>query len=822
MALVAWIRTRPFALSAAESVAEALSRSEIRSRVAPELPRNIAPAKAPAEVEARVDDWIARHPAEFTASKTALAARFRADLSYEGPSGQTFPYLGDTDSYTWLREARNYVRTGTTCDAVVDGECRDTYTMAPNGARMIYSRSLHIAAIVGLHELIRPWKPDFPLPASAMLVPVIIGMLGVLPAFFIGRRLAGTVGGVSAALTSALHPTLLTRSIGSDNDVWNVVLPLFVVWAAMAALDAGSAARRVGYAVLAGVFVGLHSATWSGWHFTYSVLVAALAGALLVHFMRRWIATPSGRVEATRSLGSTGLALAAVVVASAAFTNLAGAEQSSFNAPFAALRSFIGNGSADEVNGASDPGVWPGLLDTTREARPTDLRRVVESVGGIPCFLGGLAGLLVLASDFLRRGRDAALIVIVWFLAALYLSGKAERLLLLLGPPFALSLGTVAGRLCAWANDRTRRAVPRYRSIHLAVPWTIAAVVLASPIARGYATSREFVPLINDAWWQTLTNLHDHAAPDAIVNTAWDYGYWVKYVAERRVSADGASLRTHVPYWLDRALVSPSEQESVGLLRMLNCGSDATPFPEGRLGAYQKVLAKLPDVRTAQATVVALASLEDDQAAALLAERGFTAAERADILRSTHCVPPQSYLIISSAQAFTAPTWFRVGLWDFSKAHAADRTKSPVYTPRYASPDWLSCSSAANTAVTHCPVNMVDAATGIVLREFVFDRTMPQTSRLRFSTGEATPGALLIAAARGLMDVDLPASARPDVGVLLDTQRQRILVGPPAFLRSTFVHLLYLDGRYATHYRKADDRQGPLGERVITWEIGWK
>src|SRR3989442_16013678 len=96
---------------------------------------------------------------------------------------------------------------------------------------------------------------------------------------------------------------------------------------------------------------------------------------------------------------------------------------------------------------------------------------------------------------------------------------------------------------------------------------------------------------MNDAWWTTLESIRDDTPPDAIVNTWWDYGYWVKYVADRRVSADGGSLRTHIPHWVGRALLAADEGESVGLLRMLDCGSDATPEPEGRRGAFGALVA---------------------------------------------------------------------------------------------------------------------------------------------------------------------------------------------------------------------------------------
>src|SRR5262249_9059663 len=162
--------------------------------------------------------------------------------------GREHIYLGDFDSYLWLRHARNYLRTGTPCDAIVDGTCRDTYTNAPVGARTPYARSLHAAAIVGVHTVVTWFRPPYPLPSPpspGFLLPVLAGVLGVLPPFFIARSLAGTVAGVFAGVLTAIHPIVLLRTVGSDNDVWNVVLPLYMVWAAMGALGAATSRRAV-------------------------------------------------------------------------------------------------------------------------------------------------------------------------------------------------------------------------------------------------------------------------------------------------------------------------------------------------------------------------------------------------------------------------------------------------------------------------------------------------------------------------------------------------------------------------------------------------
>src|SRR5262249_36188841 len=62
-------------------------------------------------------------------------------LRYRGDDHREHVYLGDVDSYLWLRYARNYLRSGTTCDAIVGGDCRDLHTNAPVGTRTRYARS---------------------------------------------------------------------------------------------------------------------------------------------------------------------------------------------------------------------------------------------------------------------------------------------------------------------------------------------------------------------------------------------------------------------------------------------------------------------------------------------------------------------------------------------------------------------------------------------------------------------------------------------------------------------------------------------------------
>ena len=223
--------------------------------------------------------------------------------------------------------------------------------------------------------------------------------------------------------------------------------------------------------------------------------------------------------------------------------------------------------------------------------------------------------------------RGAALIVVVWFLAAVYAAYGGLRFLLLLGPPFGIAFAVAVDRLCAWVRSLVHGASVWYRAVAQTLLCTVLMLTLLQPLRWGYTTARSYTPAINDAWWDTLTHLRDAARPDAIVNTWWDYGHWVKYVAERPVSNDGSSLLTHIPHWLGRALVAPSEREGVGVLRMLNCGSDATPLPEGKQGAYDKLRSTGRDPVTAYTTVADLVTLDRTAAEAYLAQHGFAAFE---------------------------------------------------------------------------------------------------------------------------------------------------------------------------------------------------
>lgn len=806
-----------------------------------------------------------------------VAPAQREELRFRTDDGREYPYAFGYDSYAWLRQARNRVRTGSPCDTIVDGSCRDTFTLAPVGAKMSYEHSPHVLAIDLLHRAVRFFRPAHPLPASAFLVTLIVGALGVPPAFAIGRRLAGSLGGLAAALLVGLNPVFLVRSGTLDNDVWNVVLPLYVAAATIAAMGEQHIRRQAVYAAAAAVALGLHALIWRGWVFSFAVVVAALAANTAVASLRMLLRsrTQRGRDDdLRRAVGA--LACFAVISFAAA---VAIAATAGVGRVLDHARSLIAE--ADTAMRPADAAPsWPDAIATVGELIRPDLRRIADMTGGTAYFFVGWLGMVLLllprkgwqgwhfallvganyayryllvggtpsrgwlivllalpllvavvaqarneepAADT-SRADPGAVYTITWFLAALFLAFDGVRFVMLLAAPFGIACGVAIGRLYEW-TDRFLARFPGNRAVPRAAAFCVLCLALIPPLRFAERAVRGQRPKVNDAWAETLGKIRAEAPREAIVHTWWPYGYFASYFAERAVSVDGGSLPTHVPHWIGKAFLTDDEDEAAGLFRMLGCGSDATPHEEKERGAYHRILSWRRDRVATYALLVDLVRLERSAAEAKLTELGAPAARRDIILAATHCVPPPSYLVLSNELTSTTG-WVQLGAWSPGDSGSTPR---PGFWTRW----WVACTADSKGTSQVCPLGLTSADRGIVFDDFAYRSGDPSRGVLRWhrrgqadnqfratgAAGESAPAEIMVAGAHGLEGTSPSSALDENVGVLIDASNHRILVASPSLLRSTLVHLVLLDGRYARRFERIDERRGYAGELVTVWRI---
>src|SRR6185503_3963391 len=377
---------------------------------------------------------------------------------------------------------------------------------------------------------------------------------------------------------------------------------------------------RLGLAALAGGVVALHAATWSGWVLTGAVLTAGFGAAVLLSVLRTLARRE--RVSVAAWTAATGVVFAmattvGVVTAGTSIDALSGAIVDTLVPPAA----------PPVAPPPIEPAIaWPDVFATVRELSVPRLADVAELLEGPLYFLVAWLGLLLLllparrwqwwhfvvliAGNFLyrylvtatgigpwvlvrllalplvaggvlaivdrdHRARLGGLVVVTWFLAVLVQSFAGLRFVMLLVPPFGILLGVAVGRLYGWALRVTTRRLGVAWRTPLAVALFAGLGAVAIPIVgRGAAAARAYRPIVHDAWWDTLTTIRETAPPDAIVTAWWDYGHFIKYIAERRATSDGSTLSGRVAHWIGRTLLAPTEREAIGLLRMLDCGSD--------------------------------------------------------------------------------------------------------------------------------------------------------------------------------------------------------------------------------------------------------
>jgi hypothetical protein len=142
---------------------------------------------------------------------------------------------------------------------------------------------------------------------------------------------------------------------------------------------------------------------------------------------------------------------------------------------------------------------------------------------------------------------------------------------------------------------------------------------------------------------------------------------------------------------------------------------------------------------------------------------------------------------------------------------------------------WLPCSAGDTPDERRCPITGF-AAEDVLEAAFVYPRAAPERGRMmtlergadkpRRPVQEWKPGTLLVAGA-GTVAEHGDAAGDPDLGVLVDVAHERVLLGTPEALRSTFTRLVFLDPEYGRSFARESEHTLYDGTRVLAWRLEW-
>ncbi|MFQ6013087.1 MAG: carboxypeptidase regulatory-like domain-containing protein [Thermoplasmata archaeon] len=317
------------------------------------------------------------------------------------------------------------------------------------------------------------------------------GALTIFPTYFLAKEIFGRRTAYVAAFFLALLPAHIQRTPLSNGDHDALVL-FFVVTAFYFLLKALAGLRErpwveawwrpravVGglrdlvrenrrtilLSIMAGTALAAIALTWKGWAYAVVIIVVYFLAQLLVHKIRNQDPLGILLVFAV-TLGTAHLLAAPYYVTS-------GQVRTWFDVPLYLFLASLGVGlvftvfhrlpwmlvvppiilgfaAGTAIAAVYSPtvaaAVGSGLgyfvpnkvFETIAEAQPPNLSQVILSFGAVT-FYFSLAGVVLLALQFLRRPRPDFLFVLVWIVAAIFMALSAVRFLFNASPAFAIT-----------------------------------------------------------------------------------------------------------------------------------------------------------------------------------------------------------------------------------------------------------------------------------------------------------------------------------------------------------------------------------------------
>ncbi|HLC88744.1 MAG TPA: STT3 domain-containing protein [Candidatus Nanoarchaeia archaeon] len=835
-----YYRAMPIALTIADSWAESTVnnyyRSQITAKIDQQYPNLPAQNKA-SLVEKEFQTFIKDNKEMIKQQTEQVSQQYQSNFKYTGEDGQEHVYLSDIDTYLWYGEANNYLKYGHPGTEIVDGKSmnmlRNGRYGLPSGAGIPF----HIYFEIYLYKLVSFFNRDLPLMSVVLIVSILIINMSVIPAFFIGRKIGGNVGGFFAGMIVAINSALLSRTSGgvADTDPWNIFFPLMILWLFLEALETIELKKQVIYTSLSGLFVGLFSYAWGGWWYPFNFILGMVGIYFAYLIIMRFVKKDNAHAENnTKQMRQLGIVSGAFFLASALFVTL-----------FQGFSTFLyflrGPWDVIALKEVAAINFWPNVLTTVAEFNEIPLNTIASQMGSKLLFFLAIVGIILTLTKkdvFGKREVKYAIFLIIWFAGTAYGFTQGIRFAILMVPAFAVAFGACIGIIYQYSSKWITEGLKVDSRLAKTGLIAIFCLLLISPMNAAQATAKNEIILMNDAWYDSLVKLKTDSSPDAIMTSWWDFGHWFVALAERKVTFDGADQGERI-HWVGKSLLTADEQVSIGLLRMLNCGQEKPPHVLEEFFAGDTV--KAVDVLNRMMV------LNDKQKAIqLLKQEGLTNEQTAEIIKVTYCDDLfEQYYITSDDMIGKSGVWGHFGSWDFERASMYNSvTKNKLsgkqilaerfnLTPEQAdeyyyqitttpADQWIgpwpgyqgnaACNQDVNKNQLECTLNLGQGTANLIIDLKTMNASIPSPN------GNYYPNSLVYATKEGIEEKQYQENLI-GMSVILLPESSQVLLAHPLQAKSIFTQLFFFNGHGLKCFQKFDDRTSFNNQRIVTWKV---
>jgi dolichyl-phosphooligosaccharide-protein glycotransferase len=616
---------------------------------------------------------------------------------YEDQNG--LPYFSEMDSYYNFRLTQDLLDHGYLGDTKINGTQWDLHSSYPQGQSAQYPPMIaYITA--GAYKILNIFA-KVPLASVAFWMGAFIASLAVIPAYLLVRRITNDYGGVTAGLLVGLAPAYFSHTFAGffDTDMFNMLIPLLVVWFFILSILSTDMKNKTIYASLSAISMLLFSLSWQGWWYIFYLVVASSVIYLLVSKYLFHFKTIKMSENLTDKLGWFGdkPELFTLVIYVVLSLILMGISLGALGLVSALTEPVNVNQLQANVQASSYPNVYVSVS----ELQIPGITDIINGVGGYLPFFFGIFGVIALVWRLRvgeekpkestkkhkkprRRGRSNRrkveepepkkeekiekpgvlskkrnyvfyiVLFTLWLLITAYAMTKGVRFIENFSLPIALSAGVFVGLLYGYIKGHVENY--SYQTIIMAI---IVIVVAFSPVSTAYAISGAVVPGTDDSMVTSLDYIKNNTPNNTIITSWWDYGHLFAAEANRPVTFDGSSQNSPRAYWVGKALLTSNETLSAGILRMLASSGD---LASTTLDNYTKSSGKSAEILNN-----ILGVNKTDALSIMTSQYGLTQDQAQTIIQLTHPDNPTPHVFITSSDMVgKAGWWSYFGSWNFT------------------------------------------------------------------------------------------------------------------------------------------------------------
>ena len=850
-------------------------QNQIRNQINQQYP-NLPDANKNVLIQEQFNEVLNQQGSAIDQQIQLTSDQFKSRLQDDG--GNT--YLLAIDPWLWYGQIRASLESGFFGNEIVDEQ--EWYDVR-NGrfgktAEKTFTVNLHAGRIV--YGFMSFFNKNVSLMQAFFLVPLIIVSLSTIPAFFIARRFAGNTAGFFAGCIVALNAALLGRTPAgfADTDPYNVFFPLFIAWMFIEAMYAKTPKMRLIYASLAGLLVGIFAKAWSGFWYPLMFVLATLLISI-GFYAGTWLLRNKDK-EWVRNIKTDISILVTFLVSSLLFVLIlrgSKAVMGVISGPFKFM-------TLKEVAVTS---YWPNVLTTVAEFNEVPLTNIIGQMGGTVLFWIAFVGITLLLTnikdkkDLIFIGASAlyyavvlanaatlnkplifmfwlslpivagiikifwykehginvayALFLTLWLFSTMYAFTKGTRFAILMVPAVAIGIGVALGRTQKHTAGLIHRTIDMPKVITSVVIVLIFLLLLVNPLKAAHSIGKSEVPSMNDAWYQTLTEIKEDS-DDAIITSWWDFGHWFAAVAERKVTFDGADQGRRIHY-VGKSLLVSDEKESAAILKALNCGQQKGP----------NLMEKYFEGDTAKSMDLLNTIILQDKETAIETMRGagLTEDQIENMTTLTHCedIIPQ-YFITSQDMIGKAGVWGHFGSWDFHRAkmHNLVSGTTLVEGLEILEDEFNITGEEAENMYFDIQANKADGWVspwppymGGPLNARVDGEVVTCDNGIQINTtnnevyipsqnGFVQPPSYVYTTEEGIITKEFENGTFQASVALIPRGRSgyQCLLAHPLLIDSTFTKLYYFDGHGMKHFKKFSDRTSFTNLRIVTWKVDFE